>query len=264
MIDAFFQGLPKYIWSIQTLNPSSQRAESNKRGFANVIIGYGATAAIEGREGGLYRPPHQINQRGLPATIANLPPKHITHPPNHSSTYILWFTSFTSTTNQFSAKMVSMEIIQNGLVSAVIMVMVMVIMVMVKKAGCLIGEFERSWFSDDKTGVSDNDRWLNFVCAEHLNLIGAADDGSFTRVTVTCVLLPFEEGVDGDWRRWRRWRGWRGRRWWWGCQAGSWSCPPCVKDRQPRCSQGSCQQLISVSAPASALHTSAYQIIWEF
>ena len=44
--------------------------------------------------------------------------------------------------------MVSMEIIQNGLVSAMIMGMGMVIMgmvmVMVKKAGCLIGEFERS------------------------------------------------------------------------------------------------------------------------
>ena len=46
-----------------------------------------------------------------------------------------------------------------------------------------------SEFHDDEDGdvvdADDDDRWFNFVCAEHLNLIVAADDGSFTRVTVT-------------------------------------------------------------------------------
>ena len=45
---------------------------------------------------------------------------------------------------------------------------------------------------DEDVNVDDDDRWFNFVCAEHLNLIVAADDGSFTRVTVTrLVLMPF-------------------------------------------------------------------------
>ena len=60
-----------------------------------------------------------------------------------------------------------------------------------------------SEFHDDEDGdvvdADDDDRGFNFVCAEHLNLIVAADDGSFTRLTVTpLVLLPFEEEEDEE------------------------------------------------------------------
>ena len=54
-------------------------------------------------------------------------------------------------------------------------------------------------YKADVDGADDYDRWFSSVCAGHLNLIVAADDGTFTRVTVTRVLLPFEEGGSGSW-----------------------------------------------------------------
>ena len=52
-------------------------------------------------------------------------------------------------------------------------------------------------YKADVDGADDYDGWFSSVCAGHLNLIVAADDGTFTRVTVTRVLLPFEEGGGG-------------------------------------------------------------------
>ena len=55
-------------------------------------------------------------------------------------------------------------------------------------------------YKADVDDADDYDGWFSSVCAGHLNLIVAADDGTFTRVTVTRVLLPFEEG--GGWVPW--------------------------------------------------------------
>ena len=54
-------------------------------------------------------------------------------------------------------------------------------------------------YKADVDDADDYDGWFSSVCAGHLNLIVAADDGTFTRVTVTRVLLPFEEGGGCRW-----------------------------------------------------------------
>ena len=66
-------------------------------------------------------------------------------------------------------------------------------------------------YKADVDDADDYDRWFSSVCAGHLNLIVAADDGTFTRVTVTRVLLPFEEG--GGW--FVAWEEDKDNIWWW-------------------------------------------------